>query len=56
MRRGIFQVCGQVTLDRGTRCGTREMSVLVLLFWDRVGAVTWEIGGVGNLLGFSGLK
>lgn len=52
---GGFQVCGEVTLNRGTRCGTkekRETSVLVLLFWDRVVAVKWRIGGVGDTLEF----
>jgi hypothetical protein len=34
----------------------RKSSVLVLLFWDRVVAVTWRIGGVGDLLEVSGLK
>ena len=34
--RDFFQVC-DVTLGRGSSCGTRERRVLVLLLWDRVG-------------------
>lgn len=47
LRRGDVKPRDEVRNQR-----KRETSVLVLLFWDRAVAVTWRIGGVGDILEF----